>query len=366
MSQANPNYPASAYLPGVSLQETAGRVRFEPGRLLFQSEEMEVELLLEGLVLELDQSGRICFSDPEQTDWLVFTTDASVLKNYFITRTNRVRQMARAVRQQREGRRVLRLAGVFVVAFLVVALMLSMASRWTMRFLVNNVPVAWEVRLGDSVLEEIKDHLRFVDDPQMMAALKAATDPLIRRLPRQGYRFEFRLVDDPIPNAFALPGGKIFVNTGLMKTVSRPEEIAGVLAHEIAHVTQRHGLRRVISSAGPYYVLKIFISDRQGFLSTISNGSQFLVRQSFSRDFEQEADDVGWRYLVEANIDPRGLAEFLERLLSDPVLKFVDNSALRILSSHPPTAARVAHLNELWRGLTKKSGFISLSSPADR
>lgn len=360
MNQENPAYSGTATLPGVIDTETAGTILFEPQRLVFRSGDGEVELQLDTLEMDHDRSGRICFSDPEQTDWLVFTTDNAVLKNYFISRTNRLRRMARTIQQQREGKRVLKLAGIFVVAFFAIVFMLSVAGHWTMSFLVSNIPVAWDARLGDSILEDVEDQIESVDDPEMMALLNSASEPLVRSLPKQGYKFEFRLIKSPLPNAFALPGGKIFVNTGLLQTVSRREEIAGVLAHEIAHVTQRHGMRQVISSIGPYYVLKLFISDRQGFVSTISNGSQFLVQQSFSRDFEQEADDVGWRYLVAANIDPRGLSQFLERLLSDPVLRLLDNSALRVLSSHPPTAERVEHLEALWEKTSRKSGFIVL------
>jgi predicted Zn-dependent protease len=252
---------------------------------------------------------------------------------------------------------------MFVVGFAVIVLALNFASRWTMNFLVGNVPVSWESSLSDSILEDIQPQLKVVENPELLAAVKSASEPLLRRLPSNGYKFEFRLLDDPLPNAFALPGGRIYVNTGLLRTASRPEEIAGVLAHEIAHVTQRHGLRQVISSAGPYYVLRIFISDRRGFLSTISSGSQFLVQQSFSRDFEREADDIGWRYLVAADIDPRGLREFLQRLLSDPILRILDSSSVRVLSSHPPTAERVEHLDSLWQRTKKKSGFIKLPDP---
>jgi len=313
--------------------------------------------------LELDGSGRIQFSEPAQTDWVVFVPDVRILKDYFLTRNNRLRLLARELRQQREGRRMLRLAGFFVVLFVAVIVTLNFASRWTMNFLVARVPPAWESSLSESILEDLQPHLKVVDDPQLLAAVKAASEPLLRKLPAHGYQFQFRLLDDPMPNAFALPGGRIFVTTGLLHSVSRPEEIAGVLAHEIAHVTQRHGLRQVISAAGPYYVLKIFISDRRGFLATLSNGSQFLVQQSFSRDFEREADAVGWRYLVAANIDPRGLGEFLQRLLSDPILRKLDGSSARILSSHPPTTERIEHLDALWQGTKKKSGFIRLSEP---
>ena len=121
-------------------------------------------------------------------------------------------------------------------------------------------------------------------------------------------------------------------------------------------------MRKIITTAGPYYVLKLFVSDRRGFLSVISNGSQLLVRQRFSRELEREADDAGWHYLEAANIDPRGLADFLRKLMADRWTQKLEKSALRILSSHPPTTERVEYIDGLWNNARKKSGFIKLQS----
>ena len=188
------------------------------------------------------------------------------------------------------------------------------------------------------------------------------TDRLAAVLPNHNYKFQLQVIDEPIPNAFALPGGRILVTTGLFAVADRPEEIAGVLAHEMAHVTRRHGLRKIITTAGPYYVLKVFVSDKGGFLSLISHGSQLLVRQSFSRELEREADEAGWHYLEAANIDPRGLADFLKRFMADRLTQALEQSPLRILSDHPPTTERVEHLDELWKQAKKKDGFAKLQS----
>src|SRR5207244_6412555 len=152
------------------------------------------------------------------------------------------------------------------------------------------------------------------------------------------------------------------VTTGLFAAADRPEEIAGVLAHEIAHVIRRHGLRKIITTAGPYYVLKVFVSDKSGFLSLISHGSQLLVRQSFSRDLEREADEAGWHYLEAANIDPRGLADFLRKLMADRLTQTLEKSPLQMLSDHPPTKERGGHLDQLWKQAKKKHGFAKLQS----
>ena len=86
----------------------------------------------------------------------------------------------------------------------------------------------------------------------------------------------------------------------MLELADRPEEVAGVVAHELAHVTQKHGFRKIISDAGPYLIMKIFFGGASGTAGVLGGSSQLLVRQSFSQEYELEADEVGWQYLVAA------------------------------------------------------------------
>ena len=362
MKDQTPVYSASAYHSAFGEDEVSGAIVIDPQKLLFKSDTANVELSLERLSMEWDAAGRLAFSSPEETDWVVYASDEEILKSYFFTRRNRLRLLTRELRRQREGRRTVRLAGIFLVAFSMVAAAVWVLSGWALNFLVRQVPVKWEVELADEVYDEIKEHFKPVDDPKLTAELRALTDRLAQALPNNKYKFKPQIIDTPIPNAVALPGGRILVTTGLFRVADRPEEIAGVLAHEIAHVTKRHGLRKIITTAGPYYVLKIFVSDRQGFVSVISSGSQLLIRQSFSRDLEREADEVGWHYLQAADIDPRGLADFLRKMMADRFTRRLEASSPQILSGHPPTTERVEHLENLWKQAKKKSGFADLRS----
>lgn len=362
MKGQTPAYSGHAFHSAFGEGEVSGRVVIEPQRLLFVSETANVELSLDRLNIEHHASDRLLFSSPEETDWVVYVSGETILENYFLTRRNRLRLLARDLRRQREGQRTLKLAGVFLIAFSGVAAAVWLLSGWTINFLVQKVPVSWEIELADSAYEEIEEYIKPVDDPILKSELRALTDRLAAVLPNKKYQFHLQVIDEPIPNAVALPGGRILVTTGLFAAADRPEEIAGVLAHEIAHVTRRHGLRKIIATAGPYYVLKVFISDERGFLSLISHGSQLLVRQSFSRELEREADDTGWHYLEAANIDPRGLADFLRKLMADRLTRKLEKSPLQLLSGHPPTTERVEHLDELWKHAKKKSGFADLQS----
>ena len=122
------------------------------------------------------------------------------------------------------------------------------------------------------------------------------------------------------------------VTTGLLKLASRPEEVAAAVAHELAHVTQKHSFRQAISSARPFLLFRMFFGGRGGS-GLIGRGSELLVSQSFSQEYELEADAVGWDYLVSAHIYPRSLPELLKKLNSTESKE--QASEIRAFSSHP-------------------------------
>jgi Zn-dependent protease with chaperone function len=338
----------------------AGRLLLNPQALLFESDTANVGFPLDRVIIERDVGGRVLFSDPEQPEWAMYVADNGILDHHLLQRRNHARLQVKALRQRQEGKRTLKLAGLFLVCFAFLALAVLFLSQWTVGFLVNRIPIGWEASLGKAAYEEIKEDIKPVQNPVLKSHLAALVDRLVPAASKKTYKFEIEIVDDPTPNAFALPGGRILVNTGLFDVATKPEQVAGVLAHEVAHITSRHGLRHVISSAGPYYVLKMFISDKQGFMSVVSQGSQFLIRQNFSRDHEREADELGWGCLMAANIDPRGLGQFLKNMAADPLIGKLERSPLKVLSSHPPTEERLQHLEDLWQNSTKKKGFVKL------
>ena len=103
------------------------------------------------------------------------------------------------------------------------------------------------------------------------------------------------------------------IHSGLLMAADSPEEIAGVLGHEIAHVTQRHSIRSIMSSAGLFLVLQTMLGDVTSIVAVLANNSAFLLSRKFSRDFERRADNQGWEYLLAADIKPEGMITFSRR-----------------------------------------------------
>ena len=208
-------------------------------------------------------------------------------------------------------------------------------------------------------MAEVRKEQTFNQDPKIKAKLLREVAPLMSVLPKTGVEYKFYIAESPIPNAFALPGGHVIVNTGLLDLAERPEEVVGVVAHEVAHVTQKHGFRQIISSAGPFLIFRMFLGGNS--TGILGQGSQALVAQSFSQEHELEADAVGWQYLVAAHIDPRGLTDMLRKLEAEQHRLGASEMHLQAFSSHPATEKRLRRLDAKWDKLKDKSGFIDLS-----
>jgi Zn-dependent protease with chaperone function len=146
------------------------------------------------------------------------------------------------------------------------------------------------------------------------------------------------LLISPIPNAFALPGGTVYLFSGLLAKAENPDEIAGVLAHEFGHLRHRDGLRNLISNGGSSFLIGLLFGDITGSGALIFV-SRTLVSSSYSRDAEQNADSFAIDVMHRLGRSPRGMGELLFRVTG----KEVDKS-LSILSSHPLTEDRLARM----------------------
>jgi len=122
-------------------------------------------------------------------------------------------------------------------------------------------------------------------------------------------------------------------------------------------------LRKTIESLGLVLVLQSLFGDTSGILAMASQSSELLLQQKFSRDFEREADDVGWRYLVTAKIDPRGMIDFFRKLEKEAAK--TGSAQLTLLATHPATAARIERLEGKFRALGPRS-FPPLAGSADK
>jgi beta-barrel assembly-enhancing protease len=195
----------------------------------------------------------------------------------------------------------------------------------------GRVPLATEQKIGESVLTSLKSQTELVDKGVAVAAVKKIGDRLTKDSP---YQYQWHISNDPAINAFALPGGIVVVNKGLLEKADSPNEVAGVLAHEIQHVEQRHALKNMIASSGLAAAVLLVLGDANMMVMIIAHQ---VSEQYFSRQIESDADMKGVSLLHKRNIDPQGMVTFFKKMQ----VAYKDKEGPSWLSSHPDTNSRV-------------------------
>lgn len=205
------------------------------------------------------------------------------------------------------------------------------------------VPVSWEVALGEAMRDQVDDLLGKFSDSDRPAECtralgRASLDRLATRLTASAespYEFQVTVLNQEVVNAFALPGGQIVLFQGLLEFVESPEELAGILAHEIGHVTERHVTEKIIESAGLAFFFGVMLGDVGSGGAALAG--ETLVDLAFSRGLEAEADDKALQVLADSGISAKGLGDFFKRLRG---LDLGISPVFEMLSTHPSHDAR--------------------------
>lgn len=219
-----------------------------------------------------------------------------------------------------------------LLPLLLIALLLWNASALT-RWVAGHIPVSVESKIGEAVWQAQKVQLRLVQNTVANQAVEFIGAKLTEG---SGYKYRWFVARDNSINAFAIPGGTVVIHTALIEAAKTPEELAGVLAHEVQHVEQRHSLRAMTQSLGTVAALGLLLGDVSGPAQIAASLSQL----SYSRDVEREADQQGLLALKAAGIAPEGMLNMFETLSKNA--EGLQPPAL--LSSHPAGAERLKSL----------------------
>lgn len=333
-------------------QRSPGRLRVVDGGLRFDAVDGHALLLpFDGLQLRISgiHHENLHFSHPTQPGGELVTQAPDLLRDPRPSRHPQIApQLAQATRRQRRGKMIL--PGC-ILAILLPILLLWLLKEPIVDAVAGWIPVSWESEIGDLLFTGLEAQIEILDDPDLDRRLDELVAPLLAAVPDPGYAFDFHLAEDPSLNAFALPGGHIVVHSGLVTAAEAPEDLLGILGHEIAHVTERHSLRQMIRSAGLLAVFQFLFGDVTGVAAVVADGGYRLIALQHSRTAELEADEVGFDLLLDAGIDPRGLIRFFDRLqqeLADsPAAEF--DGSLNLLSTHPMSSERQQRLEERWQ-----------------
>ncbi len=228
------------------------------------------------------------------------------------------------------------------------------------------LPVAQEVALGKQVQDEFESQVKLHDNRELQAYVARVGKNVARTTKLPGnMKVDFHVVDDDKTiNAVALPGGHIYVYTGLMKLMDDESELAGVLAHEVGHVAERHVAERLAKAYGMQLLASVALGGNPGAVKQIAAGlAANSAMMAFSRTDEREADLTGLKYMDKANYDAKGMVRVFEELG-----KAGGRGGVEFLQSHPLPENRVNYLSDAIRrdketgGKTAKAEFQDMKS----
>ena len=234
---------------------------------------------------------------------------------------------------------------------------------------VNFYSLEREIALGKQLAQEVERSSKMIDDPVVTEYVNRVGQNLVRnsdaRVP-----FTIKVIDSDEVNAFALPGGFFYVNSGLILRAQEESELAGVMAHEISHVIARHGTKQAtkadIMQIGAMAAMIFVPYGWAGY--GIYEGMNLAIPLTFlkfSRDAEREADFLGLQYMYKAGYDPNSYVTFFERIQADE--KRRPGTIPKVFSTHPPTPERIADAQkEIARLLPEKDEYIVTTSEFDQ
>jgi beta-barrel assembly-enhancing protease len=197
------------------------------------------------------------------------------------------------------------------------------------------VSIEQEEELGNALKDMMIDQYTIVEDNLADSAIQVIKTRLITAIDSTPYRYEIKIIRNEQINAFTMPGGNIYIFSGLIKAADSPEEVAAVLAHEIGHAEKRHVVTRLINDMSVTAILSILSG---GDPSMIAEILKSVAGNKFNREQEMEADKFGLQLLEDSQVPPKALARFFERL-NDKELDY--NEDLEILMTHPHNNKRI-------------------------
>lgn len=196
------------------------------------------------------------------------------------------------------------------------------------------VSVEQEEQLGELVEDMMWKKFPQVENDSVTAAINEITDRLLASIDTR-YHYQFKVLKSDEINAFTIPGGKIYIFSGLIEAAESPEEVAAVIAHEIGHAEKRHVVHKIVKDLSLATVVGVLTGGDPGVITQIL---EQILGTTFDRQAEEEADEFGLSLLEKSSIDPQNLATFFERL-NDKDLTY--NKNLEIIMTHPHNDNRI-------------------------
>jgi predicted Zn-dependent protease len=225
---------------------------------------------------------------------------------------------------------LLTLSGIFVLQ-----------NYFVISKIVDNIPTKFDTTIGKEAFKYIKPQLLEPDNKELQKQLFLAITSLFPSATDGTFQYRIYIEKNNQVNAYALPGGIIVLNSGLVHAAQSSEEILAVVAHEISHIQYRHHVKNLVHRSTIYAISSIIFWEATN-VALLKEGSSFLMSMHYSREQELEADREALKILTTAGISADGMISFFSRLIQNE-----SSADFAILSTHPNTETRIQKIKEI-------------------
>lgn len=215
-----------------------------------------------------------------------------------------------------------------------------------------------EINLGNAIAAEIAKEMKFVNDLDQNARVQGIFERLTAVCDRKDLVYTVNIIDDETVNAFSIPGGYVYIYKGLLEKLKTDDEIAGVLGHEIGHITAKHALKRIQNSYSALLLQIAAIGSGSGNLAAGMNTILSSLFFAYSREDEFQSDELGVKYATKAGFDPKKMISVLQVLQKEE-----EKSPLNppgYLRTHPYPNERIAIVNKTITGEVSFKDYLNL------
>lgn len=224
----------------------------------------------------------------------------------------------------------------------------------------NLISIEEEWQLGQQLAQDVARQVRFNNDPAINSYVQQMGQRIVAQSPDPFNRlpWDFHVVEDPSINAFAIPGGHVYVNTGLIRAAENASQLAGVMAHEINHVVARHSTEQISRQYGLSILASLVLGQNPNVLAEVATqivAGGALAR--FSREAEREADELGIQAMYRAGYDPRGMAAMFRVLLAQQ--RSSPGRVEQFFSTHPTTEERIRDSERRASELAQRADLVT-------
>jgi predicted Zn-dependent protease len=353
------NYKGILLDDSLELGRCSGKITIYMGEAVFEGENIIKRVSLSSASIERGgAANRLIFFKPtSHSEFSFYTDDKKILKDPNLKGTIEKAKTSDSIFSGS-------LPSLALVVVLFTALMVAFfvfAREPLVRWTAQQIPPKYEKKLGALAWESYKNQSGgMIEDSLLLEHLDEMVKPIVEGIGETRFPLKFHISRDSLVNAFALPGGYMVINAGLINKADSVEEVLGVVAHEIAHVEKQHSMRQIINTTGMILMVQTLLGDMSGIIALLTQQGAFLLQQSYSRDFETEADIVGLDYLKRSKIAPGGLVTFFEKIKAiqdkSELKEVMDSDIFDYFSTHPSTDSRIEYLKDEIKSLDEPNG----------